>query len=336
MTSKGRTTLLILAGLIAVEIGLLSAADRAPVADYEHDYGRADAPAFHKTPVKRLVEALRARGEGAALQDERRWVSPLRLLAISAFVSWAVIELGVAGGLAGAAIFLLLPPAWTYLVRLDSWMDSVCFSMMAVWAMAECRTHPGWRAAGFLLLAGGFVALSVDAKVTGALTLATAVALLWTDLPAAGDRYALIFIAVGFILAYALFQPDVLFDLGRMLEHVEFWRRTNAGLPEQTVSHLIGNLVKAIPVTIWLLSAFAVGTAVREPGVRRALILSSAPIVFLLIYRSVPPDGVRHFYLAFPFLAVLAGCGWIKLKLRWKILTAAVFLAERFGREFRI
>mgnify|MGYP001602739696 CR=1 FL=1 len=117
-----------------LHFGFLLQCGRVSVAPYEREYMRTDEPAYHLTPVKRFVRAMtQTEPAGRGMGDVRfyRWaLTPVRILGLLAFFGMAWRALGLRRGVLTLGLFLLLPPAFPYLVRADSWMDSVSLGFL--------------------------------------------------------------------------------------------------------------------------------------------------------------------------------------------------------------
>ncbi len=349
MTNKIAIGAAVLIGAIGIQSTLLWMAVYTHAAPYESEYFRVDEPAYHATPVKRLLTWADAQrspvqadpiGRNSDLTRNRRMAEPLRLAGLTAFFALCGVLLGSYGGVAAFVIFLLMPPTFPYLVRLDSWMDSACLSLIAIGLISKHllgRTGSSGadksdRVKEVLIpaLAGACTAWAIDAKLTAALTLVPAAILIVRNASCA----TVTGILSGFLAGYVLAQPAWLLNPASALAHVTFWKSSNADQPAFDALYPLTSLLASIPWTIWILAGMGAAFGLRDQAIRTAIILSGTPFVFFLLYRTFPPDGIRHFYLILPFLALIAGAEWAKLKVPWKFTAAASLAAELFFRTF--
>ena len=308
---------------------ILAQGPRSPVAPYESDYLRGDAPAYHWTPMKRVVSALTdGTGVSMSIQRQRAVASVLRLAGLLALLVWAIREMGWVAGPAAFVIFVSLPPTLPVLTRLDPWMDSVCYSWIALLGWSLARVDVGGR--GGIFVAGVLCGLAVDSKATALLTLAPASVMY-------GRRIALPAVGVfllGVMGGMGLSAPAWLLHPSLLLAHLQYWQSVNAQLPALPVFFPWTALGAGVPCVVWILAIYGACTLRRQTPIRTAGILFAVPVVFFMVYRSVPPEGVRHLYMALPFLSAVAASGWMRVNPPLKVLSVVAWLLELNWRVF--
>ncbi|MBI4178245.1 hypothetical protein HY522_02325 [bacterium] len=301
-----------------------------PIAPYETEYHRLDEPAYHPTVVKRWV-ALIAGGAGDAqgVQAARWAVLHLRVIALIWLLGLAHAYLGAQAGIAAFILFCAAPPSLTYLVRLDSWMDSVCFAVISMFLISAARARPAGRF-WIYFLGGLFGGLAVDAKLTSLLTLVPAAPFLLWRQPLAVFGI----LTAGFLAAFGLSHPAWILDPARAFAHVTYWRATNALQPAFGAGYPFLSLAGSLPAVFIGLAVWGAVHPAHRRAAQVSALLAAVPLIFFMVYRTFPPDGVRHFYPAIPFLAALAGLGYATTdrRVRWGL--AAAMLAELWFREF--
>ena len=306
------------AGLLAAALQaiLLAQAGRVPLAAYESDYFRADKPAYHLTPVKYLAGALVGKGDSTP-HEGRKDVAFLRVMGLLAFIQFVRLNFGNRRAFWAFAIFLSFPPTLPYLVRLDSWMDSVSLLLIALYGMSRARQIGiGWTHVLWSFFAGMFAALALDSKVTAALTLAGALIVLFHKLPV---RRILIF-AGGATFGFGLAQIGWILNPLQALDHVRYWQSINAAKEALPVFYPVTELFRSIPLTIWCLTAIGALEFKKDRTLAAFAGLSLVPVVFFMSYRKYNPDGMRHLFLALPFFAIWAAAGIERLGRTPKII----------------
>lgn len=329
MSKWGRRASLAALAVLAQTI-LWVQAGRVQIADYEIHYGRTDAPAYHMTPVKRLVRTV----AGADLIHRRRAVSFIRLMGLMAFLQLCRRHFGAGAAFWSLLILLVLPPTTVYLVRLDSWMDGVSFSLMSLYFLSRGRTEGGKILRVWDFLGGAFTTLAIDAKLTAALTMIPAVILfLWT---LRADPRRLIWMLIGAAVGFGAAQPEWILHPSHALAHVNYWREANETMMTQSVSlgYATAALFSSIPVSLWIMAGWGCTSARKDRATAAVAILGLVPIVFFTFYRTVDPDGVRHLFMVMPCVAVLAAGGFEHMGRIPKICFVGLCLAEMVLREF--
>lgn len=304
---------------------------RVPEAAYEADYLRMDEPAYHPTLMKRAVSWIGTRnGALLSLHYHRRTLLAPRLLSMLAAVGLAVMALGRSRGALAFAVFLFLPPTGAYLIRLDSWMDSVCYSLISLYLAYQALRRSPHVSFLFFFLAGIFTGLAVDSKMTALLTLLPAYFFLFRNRP---PLQALVFSA-GVLAGFGVSYPEWILNPSKVLEHVRYWRAANAALPVLPVSYLVTVLISSIPASVFCLALLSFRDIGRDRVILASFVLFAVPILFFMIYRSVPPAGFRHLYLALPFISAIAASGYVSLKTPAKIGFGILCLLEMLWRHF--
>lgn len=300
-----------------------------PVADYEQDYLRVDEPAYHATPMKRFVRIWHASPDSELdVVATRRFVSFTRVLALGAFVVTAKLLLGNIASAVSAVIFLFMPPTLEYGLRLDSWMDSVCFFSVAAFCFLMAR-KPGEKYAVFLLFLTGFMsALATDAKTTVLLTLIPAVVAFWFTADVATRRTSIFAFLAGIIAGFAAAQPSWIVHPSTAWNHVAYWRTTNSVLPPVGRLELIHAVIFSVPFTIWACTAVGISDIRRNRATVILLLLAASPVAFFMVYRTFPPDGARHLFLVFPFVTILAGKGFTQMPPKWRTVLLVLWFLE--------
>lgn len=301
---------------------------RVPVAAYEADYLKNDPPAYHLTPVKRLVRQLSERdGTLLSIIYQRRIIAVFRLLALLALLGLSVLHLGRKVGAWAFAVFLSLPPTFVYFIRVDPWMDSVCFTIFSLYCLTPGR-YPLLNA----VLAGIFSSLAVDSKLTVCLTLIPAV---WMFLRSRSGKEKCIFSA-GVLAGFSAAQPDWFMHPSHALAHAGYWRSVNAALPALSPVYPITALFSVIPFSIWCLAGVGLLETRRNNSIRASAALIAIPVIFFMAYRTVNPDGVRHLYMIFPFLAAAAAVGLNRLNPIQMSVLGMVWIGETVWRNFSV
>lgn len=300
---------------------------QSPIAPYEMDYLTTAEPAYHLTPVKRVVRAFAARTAAPlSVIDQRRLVAGLRLLALAALAGLALRRLGTLTGGVALAIFLTLPPTFPYLVRADPWMDSVSFAVIGLYLLSLEKFSSLACAAGLM------AALSLDSKITAGLTLVPAAAMALWGRP----RKDLGWFLVGGLAGFGLAQPGWVMHPGRIFEHVGYWKSFNAALDPLPVTATASALGAAVPLTLFILAISGFVGQRRDARVIGLAVLAAVPIIFFTLYRTVNLDGIRHLYLVLPFLSALAAAGFERCNLALRSCAVLVWLAELLWRDFPV
>ena len=332
-----RTTVAFLAWavlLAAVAVMLRVAGGQTAPAPYEADYLRMDEPAYHSTAMKRVVFDLASGDQTSpSLQSLRFIASFLRYPGLMALLGAYLLYFGIRRGVISFCVFLFLPPTFPYLARLDSWMDGVCFSLMALFCFCLSDKISAQRRAALFsicLMAGYFSGMAVDSKMTALLTLVPAAVLFLPGNPSARS----VFFGIGVACGFGVSHPDWLMHPSKAIEHVQFWNSLNAGSPALSPTYAITALFSAVPFCVWCMAALGTVEFRKEKGSIGLAVLFLMPICFFTVYRTLPPDGIRHMYLALPFLAAWAARGFDRLNIISKIGIASLWIAEMTWRTF--
>ncbi len=339
-------------GIVAAVLltaALLAMGRSEPIAAYEREYHRTDEPAYHATPVKRLLGLFHQSDSGAedSIKTGRIIAVGHRVLGLLAFLGLLRIFFNRMTSLAAVTIFLILPPTMPHLVRLDSWMDSVGWALMGLFGLAladrdiRFRRPPGAAPEGrpftrflpFVLAgsAGAMLALALDAKLTSALTIVPALVFFsyasrtWKGLPA---------VFLGALIGFAAAQPGWFFHPQEALRHVGYWRASNETLMNLPIFHPMVVLGAAVPASIWVMAALEIRRIGAERSTLMSVVLAVLPAVFFMIYRTVPAEGVRHLFLVLPFVSTLAAAGWVGQSFRVKLAALCALGIELSIRLF--
>lgn len=309
---------------------------RMPPVSYEAEYLRMDEPAYHSTWMKKWVARAeppaddRREGRVGDIRPSRAAALPLREIGLFALLTLAFFHLADdRRAVLAFALFVLMPPAMAYLSRLDAWMDSVCWTALALVFFSK-HLFTSWFVGGIL------AAFALDSKMTAALTLIPAVLLTFSPLPPKGERVRVrgfrraAAVLAGCVTGWIVSQPEWVLHPSKMFAHVAYWNSWNSALPPLPVTYPVAALYSSIPLTIWCLAGLGIVQARQEPVLRAAAVLFATPVLFFMVYRTVSPDGIRHLFLALPFLAALSAAGFMRLKPVPRVFFALTWIAETF------
>jgi len=322
---KGLLAAAFLLGLLAV-IRIVEV--RVPIASYETEYLKNEPPAYHLTPVKRLVWQVSERnGSPLSIIYQRRVVAVFRILALVTLLGLFMSHLDRKTGIWAIVFFLALPPTFVYFIRVDPWMDAICFAIISLYFLTAGR-HPLLQC----LAAGIFSSFAMDSKLTVCLSLIPAGLML---LRSRSGKERWVFLA-GILAGFAFAQPAWVLHPSQALAHIDYWRSVNATLPAWSVTYPVAALVSVIPLSVWCLAGIGLLDLRQQMAIRGAVVLAAVPVIFFMFYRTVHPDGVRHFYLVFPFLAAVAAAGLNRLKPIPMSVCVVLWIGETAWRHFPV